>query len=56
MEAEERQGQTTYGTIGFRSGTQLGGRIADPNISPNTMGVHMPRRLYACLVKTEVPD
>ena len=31
MEAEERQGQTTYGTIRFRSGTQLGGRIADPN-------------------------
>ena len=27
----ERQGRTTYRTIGFRSGTQLGGRIADPN-------------------------
>ena len=34
MEAEERQGQTTYRTIGFRSGTQLGGRIADPNTAP----------------------
>ena len=25
-------------------------------VSPNTGGVHMPRRLYACRVKTEVPD
>ena len=25
-------------------------------VSPNTMGVHVPRRLYACLVKTEVPN
>ena len=39
MEAEERQGQTTYGTIGFRSGTRLGGRIADLN---NSLG-DLPR-------------
>ena len=32
MEVEERQGRTTYGTIGFRSGMRLGGRIADPNM------------------------
>ena len=25
-------------------------------VSPNTMGVHVPRRLYACPMKTEVPD
>ena len=25
-------------------------------ISPNMRGVHVPRRLYACHVKTEVPD
>ena len=25
-------------------------------VSPNTEEVHVPRRLYACLVKTEVPD
>ena len=25
-------------------------------VSSNTEGVHMPRRLYACLVKTEVPN
>ena len=25
-------------------------------VSPNTRGVHVPQRLYACLVKTEVPD
>ena len=25
-------------------------------VSPNTRGVHVPRRLYACLTKTEVPD
>ena len=25
-------------------------------VSPNTNGVHVPRRLYACLMKTEVPD
>ena len=25
-------------------------------VSSNTVGVHMPRHLYACLTKTEVPD
>ena len=25
-------------------------------VSPNTMEVHVPRRLYACPMKTEVPD
>ena len=25
-------------------------------VSSNTSGVHVPRRLYACLAKTEVPD
>ena len=25
-------------------------------VSSNTMGVHVPRRLYACLMKTKVPD
>ena len=25
-------------------------------VSSNTVEVHVPRRLYACLVKTEVPD
>ena len=25
-------------------------------VSPNTVEVHVPRHLYACLVKTEVPD
>ena len=25
-------------------------------VSSNTMEVHMPRHLYTCLIKTEVPD
>ena len=25
-------------------------------VSSNTLEVHVPRRLYACLAKTEVPD
>ena len=25
-------------------------------VSPNTKGVHVPQHLYACLIKTEVPD